>query len=223
MARLSAGHARSRTQIIPICVIGADSDEIGEAMQNGGSRASVSSQAIAFGDGSRRRPAYGFAAELRPPTGAGRQMKVWIRPRALVDRAGCPAPPCLDTLGLARLRPRAGNNGRMRVVVTRIEPDGTMQRRVVNTARRDDGPRWEDLAARALASPPPYHPIPGAAVYHVSVDDHLVQVGEYDLDGPLRDLVTVVLAVGDELLAAWRAGPVIAPLLDLALRPVMRT
>jgi hypothetical protein len=33
MARLSAGHARSRTQIIPICVIGADSDEIGEAMQ----------------------------------------------------------------------------------------------------------------------------------------------------------------------------------------------
>jgi hypothetical protein len=37
MARLSAGHARSRTQIIPICVIGADSDEIGEAMQNGGS------------------------------------------------------------------------------------------------------------------------------------------------------------------------------------------
>jgi hypothetical protein len=37
MARLSAGHARSRTQIIPICVIGADSDEIGEAMQLGGS------------------------------------------------------------------------------------------------------------------------------------------------------------------------------------------
>jgi hypothetical protein len=28
---------RSRTQIIPICVIGAGSDEIGEAVQNGGS------------------------------------------------------------------------------------------------------------------------------------------------------------------------------------------
>jgi len=28
----------SRTQIIPICVIGAGSDEIGEATQNGGSR-----------------------------------------------------------------------------------------------------------------------------------------------------------------------------------------
>jgi hypothetical protein len=87
----------------------------------------------------------------------------------------------------------------MRVVVTRIEPDGTMRRRVVNTARRDDGPRWEDLAARALASQPPYRPIPGTAVYHVSVDDRLVQVGEYDLDGPLRDLVTVVLAKGEEV------------------------
>jgi hypothetical protein len=35
-ARPSAGHARSRTQIIPICVIGARSDEIGEPAQNGG-------------------------------------------------------------------------------------------------------------------------------------------------------------------------------------------
>jgi len=66
----------------------------------------------------------------------------------------------------------------MRVVVTRIEPDGSMQRRVVDTARRADGPRWEDLAARALASPqPPYRPIPGTALYHLSVDDRLVQVG----------------------------------------------
>jgi hypothetical protein len=88
----------------------------------------------------------------------------------------------------------------MRVVVTRIEPDGTMQRRVVDTTRREDGPRWDDLAARALAAPPPpYRPIPGTAVYHLSVDGHPVQVGEYDLDGPLRDLVTVVLAMGEEL------------------------
>ena len=66
-------------------------------------------------------------------------------------------------------------------------------------ARRENGLRWEDLAARALASPlPPYRPVPGTAVYHLSVDDRLVQVGEYDLDGPLRDLVTVVLAMGAE-------------------------
>ena len=83
--------------------------------------------------------------------------------------------------------------------MTRIEPDGTMRRRLVNTARGDDGPGWEDLAARVLASQPPYRPIPGTAVYHVSVDDRLVQVGEYDLDGPLRDLVTVVLAKGEEV------------------------
>src|SRR5215472_8452273 len=85
---------------------------------------------------------------------------------------------------LRRFAPPRAHNGRMRVVVTRIEPDGTMRRRVVDTTRRQDGPRWEDLAARALASPPPpYRPVP---------------VGEYDLDGPLRDLVTVVLAMGEE-------------------------
>jgi len=34
---VSVGHTRSRTQIIPIYVIGAGSDEIGEAVQLGGS------------------------------------------------------------------------------------------------------------------------------------------------------------------------------------------
>jgi len=117
-----------------------------------------------------------------------------------VRRVAAHAQPWLDTQGFLRgFAPMRAHNGRMRVVVTRIEPDGTMRRRVVNTARRDDGPRWEDLAARALTSRPPYRPIPGTAVYHVSVDDQLVQVGEYDLDGPLRDLVTVVLAMGQEI------------------------
>jgi hypothetical protein len=87
----------------------------------------------------------------------------------------------------------------MRVVATRIEPDGSRQRRMVDTTQRDDGARWEDLAGRALASVPPYRPVPGAATYHLSVDDHLAQVGEYDLEGPVRDLVTVVLAVGDQV------------------------
>ena len=76
-----------------------------------------------------------------------------------------------------------------------------MQRRMVDTALRNDGPRWEDLAARALTAPARYRPVPGAAVYHVSVNDQVVQVGEYDLDGPLRDLVTVVLAMGEKVLA----------------------
>src|SRR5215469_13498689 len=46
-----------------------------------------------------------------------------------------------------------------------------MQRRVVDTACRADGPRWEGLATRALLLPPPYHPVPGAPVYHLSLDD----------------------------------------------------
>jgi hypothetical protein len=73
-----------------------------------------------------------------------------------------------------------------------------MVRRVVDTSWRDDGTQWEGLAGRALASPPPYHPVPGAALYQVNVDDRMAQVSEYDLDGPLRDLVTVVLAKGVE-------------------------
>ena len=89
----------------------------------------------------------------------------------------------------------------MKVTVTRIEQDGTMQRRMVDTARRDDGRLWEDLAIRALASVPPYHPIPGTAIYHISAEGWNLQVGEYDLDGALRDLVTVVMARGAEVLA----------------------
>jgi hypothetical protein len=35
----------------------------------------------------------------------------------------------------------------------------------------------------------------------VSVDDHLVQAGQDDVDGTLGDLVTVVLAMDDEVLS----------------------
>jgi hypothetical protein len=82
--------------------------------------------------------------------------------------------------------------------VTWIGWDGTMLRRVVDTARCTDGPRWEGLAARALLSPPPYHPVPGAPVYHVSLDNSTMAVAaEHDLCGALLDLVTAVLAMGD--------------------------
>jgi len=99
----------------------------------------------------------------------------------------------------------------MRVVATRIERDGTMLRRVVGTAQRSDGPGWEDLARRALAVPPPYRPVPGATLYHISFDDgREVLVAEDDMGGPLLDLVTAVLAMGDEVLARrvllWLSG-----------------
>ena len=52
----------------------------------------------------------------------------------------------------------------MRVVVTLIGPDGTMRRRMVDTATsRDTGP-WEELLARALAVLPPYRAVPGGQV-----------------------------------------------------------
>ncbi len=85
--------------------------------------------------------------------------------------------------------------------MTRIEHDGTMQRGMVDTARQSDPRNWEDLAARALAAQAPYRPVPGTVVYLIRVDGHTVEVCEYDLDGPLRDLVTVVLAIGSQMLA----------------------
>lgn len=97
--------------------------------------------------------------------------------------------------------------GQVRVVVTRIEHDGTMHRRMVDTAQQSDPQNWEHLATRALATYPPYHPVPGTAVYHLCVGGHIIQVGEYDLEGPLRDLVTVVLAIGSKMLAAPSSHP----------------
>jgi hypothetical protein len=96
------------------------------------------------------------------------------------------------------LLPGREQDGLMRVAVTRIERDGAMQRRVVDTcaAGWSDGPEWEDLARRALAVAPPYRPVPGCRLYQVSVDGRQVLVAEHDLAGPLLDLVTAVLALG---------------------------
>lgn len=85
----------------------------------------------------------------------------------------------------------------MRVVVTRIDPDGTMQRRMVTTAASSDVGPWEELIARALAAPPPYRPIPGGPVYHLRAGQRVVLVAGHDLSGPLYELVTAVLALGE--------------------------
>ena len=83
-------------------------------------------------------------------------------------------------------------------MVTRIGPDGTTGRRMVDTVSSDAG-AWEDLIARALASPPPYRPVPGDPVYHLRVAEQVVLVAEHDLSGSLYDLVTAVLALGEAL------------------------
>ncbi len=85
----------------------------------------------------------------------------------------------------------------MRVVVTRIGPDGTMRRRMVDTAASGDAGPWEELIARALAAPPPYRPVPGGPVYHLRVGERVVLVAGHDLPGPLYDLVAAVLAIGE--------------------------
>jgi hypothetical protein len=84
----------------------------------------------------------------------------------------------------------------MRVVVTLIGPDGSMERRMVDTATSSDPGPWEELLARALASLPPYRAVPGRPVCHLRVDDQVALVAEDDLSGPLYDLVTAVLALG---------------------------
>jgi hypothetical protein len=86
----------------------------------------------------------------------------------------------------------------VKIVVTRIGQDGTVWRRMIDTAERDDGDQWAAHVANALATePPPYRPVPGSPVCHVRVDDEVLFVAEQDFAGPLRDLVTAVLAVGD--------------------------
>ena len=81
--------------------------------------------------------------------------------------------------------------------MTLVGPDGAMRRRMVDTAAPSDTGPWEELLARALAALPPYRAVPGQAVYHLRVDDQVALVAEHDLSGPLYDLVTAVLAIGE--------------------------
>jgi hypothetical protein len=82
------------------------------------------------------------------------------------------------------------------LVVTEIAWDGSLRRRVVDTARRGDARRWEELIGRVPAYPPPYRAVPGSALYHISIDGHVLLVSEHDLVGALRDLVISVVTAG---------------------------
>jgi hypothetical protein len=83
------------------------------------------------------------------------------------------------------------------IVVTEIGWDGRIRRRLFDFSGLSDAAVWEDLISQVLAAPPPYQPVLGSSVYQVAVGSSAVLIGERDLTGPLRDLVTAVLASGD--------------------------
>jgi hypothetical protein len=91
----------------------------------------------------------------------------------------------------------SGETGWVRVVVTEIGWDGSMRRRALDISGLTDAGRWENLIEQVLAFPPPYRAAPGSPVYVIHAGDRAVLVGEQDLTGPLRDLVTTILAAGD--------------------------
>ena len=88
----------------------------------------------------------------------------------------------------------------MEIVVTSVGGDGMVYRAAVDTASRADADRWEQLAASAhLEVPPPYRPEPGQPVYEIRIGEHVAQVAEKNLAGPLRELVIAVLTEGSQL------------------------
>ncbi len=90
-----------------------------------------------------------------------------------------------------------GDTGRVRVVVTQIGWDGSLRRRALDTCGLTKAGRWETLIGQVLAFPPAYRAAAGSPVYVIHAGDRAVLVGEQDLTGPLRDLVTAILAAGD--------------------------
>ena len=52
-------------------------------------------------------------------------------------------------------------------------------------------------ASGALAAPVPCRPVPGIAIYHVSVDHYAVMIAEHDLAGPRVDGIDVLIATMD--------------------------
>jgi hypothetical protein len=112
----------------------------------------------------------------------------------------CDRPACPQAAIVVVCLPKRGWRGQtelMRVVVTLVGPDGAMRRRMVDTAASSATGPWEELLARALAVLPSYRAVPEGAVYHLRVDDQVVLVAGQDLSGPLYDLVTAVLAIGE--------------------------
>jgi hypothetical protein len=64
------------------------------------------------------------------------------------------------------------------VVVTQIAWDGSLRRRVLDTAGLPDAARWETLIGQILAAPPPYRAAPGRPVYVIHAGDRAIVAAE---------------------------------------------
>jgi hypothetical protein len=85
----------------------------------------------------------------------------------------------------------------VRVVITEIASDGRIRRRALDTCSLTDPGRWEDLIGQVVAIPPPYRAAPHDPVYVLQASGRAVLMGEDNLIGSLRHLVTTILAAGD--------------------------
>jgi hypothetical protein len=98
---------------------------------------------------------------------------------------------------LAVCVPKCGWTGQaelMRVIVTRIGPDGTWGLWIVDTAGvRRRRPVAGTHRPRALAVPPPCRPVPAGLVCHLRVGDQAVLIAGRDLSGLRQNLVTAVI------------------------------
>jgi hypothetical protein len=93
----------------------------------------------------------------------------------------------------------AGQPVLIRVEVTEVEWNGAMRRRKIDSAGHGGTWRWQELIARAQGCPIPYRPVPGNPIYHLRLDDRDFLIDDHDLTGPLLDLVTAVLALGEAM------------------------
>jgi hypothetical protein len=101
-------------------------------------------------------------------------------------------PPCN-----ASERANVGTLARVRVMITEIAGNGNIRCRALDTSSLTDAGRWETLIEQVLAIPPPYRADPGRPVYVLHARERAVLMGEDNLIGSLRHLVTTILAAGD--------------------------
>jgi len=82
-------------------------------------------------------------------------------------------------------------------MITEIASDGSIRRRALDTCSLTDPGRWEDLIGQVVAIPPPYRATPRDPVYVLQASGRAVLMGEDNLVGSLRQLVTTILAAGE--------------------------